>query len=157
MAKVKNLDELSAAEIEAIKIKIAAGLSTHSGVAPARSIGLLPISKYQGKLYEAHVLVSVLKKLKNEEGLDIEFINGKKVRFKHKGAWINRDYPYFKLTRFGKLFGELFVDQYFSSMSHKLRVSGSTFYPGDFHELDIALIKPSVAKFPSFEDVILGI
>nr|WP_068887312.1 hypothetical protein [Pedobacter panaciterrae] len=157
MARQENLDEVLPEKIIRIKGKIANILKDYSDVAPSRTRGLLPIKSFQGKLYEAHVLASILKNLATKEFLTFKLKGGSALRFKQKGGPINRSYPYFEVYKLGKLIGELFTDQYFSTISYKLKGSPPTETGGDFHELDIALIKPGQSGNPPYTSILLAI
>lgn len=148
---------LTSADIIRIKNKITTTLRNYANVAPARAINLLPISSLQGKLYEAHVLADICEKLHNQEGLRIKLVGSGNLILRQKGGFINRTYPYFEVWNGSTLFAELFTDIYFSTLSYKMK--GSPAHPsfGDYHELDIALLKPHQNGLPTPLNIMLAI
>jgi hypothetical protein len=146
---------MTQAQIRNIKSRITSVLQTHAHVAPAQSATLLPIRGLQGKLYEAHVLATICQGLVSVEGLRASLVNNGSLRLKQKGGPINRQYPYFKFFRNKALFGELFTDIEFTSLSHHLN-GAAHISNGDYHELDIALLQPNCAGRPSYNQVLLA-
>jgi hypothetical protein len=118
---------------------------------------LMPVKSLQGKLYEAHVLATIIEKLVTLEGLQVTLIGGSKLILKQKGGAINRAYPYFEVLKEGILFGELFTDVYFSTLSYQMKVSTARHKYGDYHELDIALLKPDQNGYPQHSEVMIAI
>lgn len=148
---------LTLADIKRIKSQITTVLHTNAGVAPARTNTLLPISSLQGKLYEAHVLATICEKLVTQEGLRVTLVGGRNLMLKQKGGAINRAYPYFEVWNGRSLFGELFTDVYFNTLSYQLKgpSAGQTY--GDYHELDIALLKPGQNGHPQHSEVMVAV
>jgi hypothetical protein len=148
---------LTAADINRIKNEITGILNKNAGVAPARTNTLLPIRGLQGKLYEAHVLATICEKLVTQEGLRISLIGGSNLMLKQKGGAIDRTYPYFEVWNGLTLFGELFTDVYFSTLSYQMKGSPRSQTYGDYHELDIALLKPGQTGHPPFTEVMIAV
>ena len=148
---------MTEADIARIKGMISTILQTYASVSPAQIIGLIPINVLQGKLYEAHVLVTIIKNLVIHEGLQVIFIGGSKLTLRQKGGLINRAYPYFAVWNGKTLLGELFVDTYFTTISCHMRGAPPKKTNGDYHELDIALLQPGLTGYPQHTDVILAV
>lgn len=148
---------MTAADVARIKGQITTILQTHSGVSPARTANLLPTRSLQGKLYEAHVLATIIENLVLQEGLQITLVGGSILTLRQKGGQINRTYPYFKVWNGAILFGELFTDTYFTTISYQMRGAPARKTNGDYHELDIALIQPNLNGYPQHTDVILAV
>lgn len=148
---------LTPADITRIKSQIATILQANASVAPARTNTLLPISSLQGKLYEAHVLATICEKLVTQEGLRVTLVGGRNLMLKQKGGAINRTYPYFEVWNGRTLFGELFTDVYFNTLSYQMKGSPARQTYGDYHELDIALLKPGQNGKPQHSEVMIAV
>lgn len=148
---------MDAAEFNAIKNKIAKVLKDHAGVAPAVTYGLLPLKELQGKLYEAFVLAEICKQLVLTEKLSLILKVGKKLILKQKGGAIDKSYPYFELRKGLNVFGLMFTDIEFLSMSYFSKTGAPFPRYGDYHELDIAIVVPFAKNRPSFEHIILAV
>ena len=148
---------MTAAEIRRIKGQISNVLQSHAGVSPSRATGLLPTRSLQGKLYEAHVLATIIEQLVTKEGLQISLVGGAVLMLRQKGGQINRTYPYFEVRSGGRLIGELFTDTYFSTISYERRGSPPNPTFGDYHELDIAFLTAGLHGYPKYSDVLLAV
>ena len=148
---------LTAADIARIKNRIAATLQANANVAPARTSTLLPTKSLQGKLYEADVLATICEKLVAQEGFRLTLVGGRNLMLKQKGGPIDRTHPYFEVWKGPILFGELFTDVYFDTLSYHIKGSPARKTNGDYHELDIALLQPSLTGNPQHSDVILAV
>lgn len=132
-------------EINRLKRKIVSVLRRHAGVSPSRSRGLLRIKDLKGKLYEAEVLSIVIENLVNSEGLQIVLRGSSRIELKVSGGPIDRSFPYFQVYKDGRLFGEIFTDTYFSTLS-SLATLPRPEIRGDYHELDILVLQPGVSN-----------
>lgn len=148
---------MTAAEIARIKGNITRTLQAHAGVSPSRTNNLLPTKSLQGKLYEAHILSTICEKLVTQEGCNISLVGGSILTLRQKGGQINRSYPYFKVWKGSRLFGELFTDIYFSTLSYQMRGTPARKAFGDYHELDITLLKPNQSGYPNHLEVMLAV
>jgi hypothetical protein len=148
---------MTAADIIRIKGQITTILQAHIGVSPARIQGLLPLKSLQGKLYEAHVLATICERLVTQERLRVSLVGGRILTLRQKGGQINRAYPYFQVWNGTTLFGELFTDIYFATLSYQMRGAPARKMNGDYHELDIALLKPNQAGYPQHTEVMLAV
>lgn len=148
---------MTGADVARIKGQIATILQRNAGVSPARTINLLPIRSLQGKLYEAHVLSIIIENLVTQEGLHVTLIGGSILTLRQKGGQINRAYPYFEVRDGELLFGELFTDTYFATISYQMRGGPLRKTNGDYHELDIALLQPNLTGYPQHTDVMLAV
>ena len=148
-------------KIKKIKSRIANILNQYANVAPSRSWQLLPvkINSLQGKLYEAHVLATICKNLVIKEGLKVKLVNGTNLILKQKGGPINRNYPYFEVYDKNGMFGELFTDIEFLTLSYDLKYQHiPKLKPqyADYHELDIALLKPNCNGRPLHSEIYIA-
>lgn len=148
---------MTEADILRIKGQISTILQTHAAVSPAQTKNLLPIKGLQGKLYEAHVLATICERLVTQEGLRVSLAGGSVLMLRQKGGQINRAYPYFQIWDRTTLFGELFTDIYFTTLSYKMRGAPSRKTSGDYHELDIALLQPNQKGYPQHTEVMLAV
>lgn len=148
---------MTTAEINRIKGKITAVLSRYAHISPTQAIGLLPTKSLQGKLYEAHVLAYIIEKLVTEEHFQVTLVRGGTLKLRQKGGPINRTYPYFEVRKNGEFFGELFTDIYFSTLSYDLRGRPIPLSYGDYHELDIALLRRQEQDYPAPYQIMLAI
>jgi len=134
---------MTSAEINKIKNKIVQVLKTHSHVSPSRGRKLIQFKDMVGKLYEAEVLAEIIKNLVTKEGLRVSLHGSGNLILKAKGGPINRSFPYFDVWKNGQLFAELFNDIYFNTLS-SVSIGNSGNLKGDYHELDIVLLRPGV-------------
>lgn len=149
---------MTAADVARIKGQITSVLNTHARVSPAQTANLLPIRSLQGKLYEAHVLATIIENLVSQERLQITLVGGSTLTLRQKGGQINRAYPYFHVKKGATLFGELFTDTYFTTISYQMRGGAPLIKAyGDYHELDIALLQPNLSGYPQYTEVILAV
>jgi hypothetical protein len=148
---------MTAADITRIKGQITTILQTHASVSPASTKVLLPTKSLQGKLYEAHVLATICQNLATQERLRINLVGGSTLTLRQKGGPINRTYPYFQVWNGPNLFGELFTDIYFTTLSYQLRGAPTRTTNGDYHELDIALLQPNQSGHPQQTEVMLAV
>lgn len=148
---------LTKAAITKIKKRITTVLKNNAGIAPARTNTLLPIKSLQGKLYEADVLAKICENLVTREGVTITLSGGSNLMLKQKGGPINRTYPYFKVWKGKVLFGEIFTDVYFDTLSYQRKGNPLKKTNGDYHELDIALLQPNLTGNPKHSDVMLAV
>ena len=147
---------MTTAQINKIKKKIVSTLNTHAHISPSRSRGLLKFKDMVGKLYEAEVLAKICEDLVTKEDLRIRLKGSGFLVLKQKGGPINRYYPYFEVYKDGSLFGEMFTDIYFKTLSSSLRIGGGLNF-GDYHELDIALLQPNVVDKPECNQILIAI
>ena len=103
------------------------------------------------------MLATICEKLVTKEGLRINLIGGRNLILKQKGGAINRSYPYFEVWKGPTLFGELFTDVYFNTLSYQMKGSPTRQTYGDYHELDIALLTPGQNGHPQHSEVILAV
>lgn len=148
---------MTAADVARIKGQITSILQANAGVSPTQTANLLPIRSLQGKLYEAHVLATIIENLVTQEGLQVTLVGGSVLMLRQKGGQINRTYPYFEVRKGGVLFGELFTDTYFATISYQKRGAPLRKTYGDYHELDITLLQPNLTGYPQHTDVMLAI
>jgi hypothetical protein len=94
-----------------------------------------------GKVYEAWVLANVLGRLASDEGLSVVLVGGSRISLRSSPGLLDRSYPHFQVSDSVRQF-EVFTDVEFETMSRTRR--GSPFGRGDYHELDIAVVDPTV-------------
>lgn len=148
---------MTVADIARIKGQITTILQTHASVSPASTQTLLPTKSLQGKLYEAHVLATICQNLVTKEGFIITLVGGSTLTLRQKGGPVNRTYPYFQIWDGTTLFGELFTDIYFATLSYQMRGAPAQKTNGDYHELDIALLEPNQIGYPQQSEVMLAV
>lgn len=147
---------MTTVKINRIKRRITAVLNVHAHVSPSRGRGLLKIKDLIGKLYEAEVLATMIENLVTLEGLQVTLKGRGKLVLKQKGGPVNRSFPYFQVWKKGQLFGELFTDVYFNTLSSSRRPGVGTQH-GDYHELDIALLLPNISHQPEPEEIMIAV
>ena len=118
---------------------------------------LLSHSITSGKLYEAHVLSLVVKKLAVVEGFNITLVNSQYIPLKSAPGPINRDYPHFELRREGMKVAEIWTDVEFTALSYERSMAQRQPNRGEYHELDILVTDTCVDKRPTHKQVWLGI
>ena len=148
---------LTQSEVNRIKHEIAATLKNAASISAIRTSQLLPKSALKGKLYEASVLANVCENLVTKEGVSLKLIGGTKLMLKQKGGQINRSFPYFEVYKNSILWAELFTDLYFNTLSYRQKGFSIPQIPGDFHEIDIALIEPNQSGKPQHDKIYLAI
>jgi len=148
---------MTESEIARIKKQITVILKAHMRVSPARTQNLLPTKSLQGKLYEAHVLATICENLVIHEGFKISLVGGGILTLRQKGGQINRNYPYFQVWKNETLYGEIFTDIYFATLSYQMRGAPASKTKGDYHELDIALLQPNQTGYPKHTKVMLAV
>lgn len=148
---------LSHSEIARIKSEIKIALNNAASITPKRTLSLLPSKGLAGKLYEVSVLAEVIENLKFKEGFRFKLKSGSILRLRMKGGKINRSYPYFEMYKGSTLFAEVFTDLYFNTLSYKIKGYPAVQMPGDYHELDIAVVKPGLSDKPNHEEVYIAI
>jgi hypothetical protein len=151
------MSKLSGTDITKIKSQISSTLSTHARMLSATALSLLPVavSNIEGKLYEAHVLAYIIEQLVTVEKCTVTFVSGSHPMFKQKGGVINLSYPHFDVVdQAGTPVGKLLTDIYFHTLSYQKKKSSSR-TKGDYHELDIALVKDGITTGKPTPDKIL--
>lgn len=109
-----------------------------------------------GKLYEAYILAKICRKLIDEEGCCLTLIGSTKVMLKSSPGPINPSYPHIKVEKNDLHFADIWTDIEFKSLSAVL--SKRTYLTlGDYHEIDIAVLKPGTSDRPHPEEVLLAI
>ncbi|TVT43324.1 hypothetical protein FNT36_04340 [Hymenobacter setariae] len=150
---------MSATTISSIKARIRTTLRANAIVAPKRASALMAFkpASIHGKLYEVLVLSEIIEKLNTVEGYSIRLLKSSKLVLKQKGGWLNSKYPHFELSKLGKVKAELWNDVYFATLSNHKTGTVIESVPGNYHELDIALIKPGIFKYPKHTDIYIGV
>lgn len=106
---------------------------------------LVPTALADGKFYEAFVLSKVIEKLHDEEGYTVKLVGGSIIKLRGKGGKLDRNYPYFELSKGGIVEAELWTDVYFLSLSYS-KSGRPTPNKGDYHELDIVISEPGLSE-----------
>lgn len=125
--------------------------------AGAAKPSLLPADITTGKLYEAWVLCDVLRELREHENYEIVLREGTKVWLKTGGGPINRSYPHFAAAAPGQRNLEIWTDIFFLTLSHHRRGAPDSPSDGDFHELDVVVVRADTDGFPQHGDVLIGV
>jgi len=140
------MPKLSVTDIARIKSQISSILCSNARMSTAAGLSLLPTasSSIEGKLYEAHILAHIIEQMVKVERCTITFVRGSRPMFRQKGGDINLSYPHFDVAdKSGRRLGKLFTDVYFHTLSSQNKKS-AFHRRGDFHELDIALVKDGI-------------
>lgn len=141
----------------AVKKRIERAIRRYATASSSRAFGLVPQSLTSGKLYEAHVLSIVIEKLAIEESFQITLLNSNFIPLKSAPGPINRSYPYFQLSRRGRVNAELWTDVEFISLSYDQRGASRPIQRGDYHELDIVVTDIGVSGRPRHSQIWLGV
>lgn len=162
---------LSKARIAQIKTDITKTLRLAMPAASSLSVSSLTqslhaVSAYdhriKGKLYEASALSNLCDLLHNKESMTLKLVNGNYVVLNQKGGAVDHTQdPWIEVWDVNDiLIGEIWMNIEFLTMSHNLRPTRhSVKSNADYHELDIALIKPRVKGKPykpEYKEVLLG-
>jgi len=118
---------------------------------------LLPAGIQTGKLYEAWVLAAVLVKLASEEGYLPILRGSTKPTLRSAPGPIDHRYPYFELWKRGRSELEVWTDIEFLTLSYAQQRLGQPPRPGDYHELDIVVVPPTIQGRPSHDQIRIGI
>lgn len=118
-----------------------------------------------GKLYEAYVLSKVLLYLKMKEHYFIVLMGGSKIKLRSSPGGITRTYSWFNIYKTESDYrsnpeshiAEIWTDIEFSSLSYELKKKPALITKGEFHELDIMMVKPGLSGRPNHANVMLGI
>ncbi|QQT62632.1 hypothetical protein I6I97_02090 [Sphingobacterium multivorum] len=146
----------TSADFQKLRDKISDILAKNAQISPASVKTMLPVKDLLGKIYESHVLATVIENLVSRERCIIKLINSGLYRLKQKGSSINKSYPYFEVYKGDVLIGEIFTDTEFTSLSSQ-QITRSTSDNSDYHELDIVMFRPGCSNRPAYSDVLLAI
>ena len=139
-----------------IKKQIKSIFETHLG-GPSAALGkLVPPKVSEGKLYEAFVLSKIVENLRLQNGYELTLIGGDKVYLKSAPGPINTAYPRIQLKENGACVAELWTDIEFLSLSRSMRDYGPI-TKGDYHELDILVVKEGTTGRPKPDEIWLGV
>lgn len=131
------------------------------GISNANAATLLPTALTAGKTYEAFVLAEICSNLKHKENCTLRLVNGKNISLKSSPGPINSKYPYIEVTRNGIHIGDLYTDIEFLSLSTFIRSASTTISGpltlGEYHELDIIMVKPGQTGRPPHYGILLGV
>ncbi|MFC8190366.1 hypothetical protein ACFUMH_01750 [Cellulomonas sp. NPDC057328] len=130
-------------------------LSTYA--ASTTSVSLLSDSLTAGKVYEAWVLSVVLERLRDDEGYNVQLVNGTQVHLKSSPGPINASYPHFLLRAPGRSSLDVWTDVEFATLSHKRRGEPGPPSSAFRHELDICVVPRGTSGYPSHDAVLLGV
>jgi hypothetical protein len=144
------------AEIE----KIFANYRSHNNKIVSHSIT-------RGKIYEAHILSSILESLKTKEKFYIVLKNGNNIKLKSSPGPINRKYPRFDIYKSIKEYindpndtiAEIWTDIEFSTLSYSFKKISISPNRGEYHELDILVVEPNIptGTRPNPNQIFLGV
>lgn len=119
-------------------------------------LDLVPRALTDGKMYEAFILAVVAGQLATREGLSLRLANGHFLQLKSGHGPINRLYPCIEAYRGESLWGEIWTDVEFLTLSYA-QASRSNLTKGDFHELDILMVTPGASDRPRNDQILLGV
>ena len=138
-----------------IKSKVTRALRKSVNARKADINNLVPTAFTAGKLYEAYVLALICQKLKYTEGYDLTLIGSTKVALKSSPGPINGLYPHIKVEKKGQHCADIWTDVEFTSLS-AIRSGKSRLTFGDYHEIDIAVVRPNASSRPHPNEVLLA-
>ncbi len=118
---------------------------------------LVPPTMTMGKLYEAYVLGVVAEALTKREQLTLTLVGGTSLVLKSALGPINQAYPYIQARRNGQRFADTWTDVEFIALSCTLQHRTSNPTLGDYHELDILLVKPGTTGRPTPTEILAGV
>jgi len=148
---------MAGADRRALKRRIEAAIRRYAQASSHKAYSLVPSSLTSGKLYEAHVLSLVLKRLNQDENFRIVLMNSTFVPLKSAPGPINPSYPHFDLFQRGSKVAELWTDIEFLSLSYDRSGGSAKPTPGDYHELDIVIVEPGSTGRPTHKSIWLGV
>lgn len=136
--------------IDGILSRYTAGTSTSGG-------SLISSPLVAGKVYEAWVLCEVLERLVVDEGYNATLRYGRRMTLRSSPGGVNPTFPRFELVHSRKPPLEVWTDVEFLTFSYgaatRLRRPGRT----DRHELDIVVIAPGSATYPTHDEIRIGV
>lgn len=141
--------EQAAARIKAILQRYVVGTDS-------AAFDILPRKLTSGKLYEAYAVGLIARELARQEGFELRLMNASYLPLKTSPGPINRRYPHIAIRRFGQCVAELWTDIEFLSLSYAIRRSSTPPEPGEYHELDIAIVDPGLTGRPPHSSVWLA-
>jgi len=118
---------------------------------------LVPPAVTLGKLYEAYVLGLVAEALTAREHLVLTLVGGTSVVLKSAPGPINHAYPHIEARRNGEPFADIWTDIEFIALSCTLQGRSTRPTLGDYHELDILLVKPGTTGRPTPAEILAGV
>jgi hypothetical protein len=124
--------------------------------AAAAAATLIPRRVTQGKLYEARVLAEICQNLVWNEHCQLQLVGGTQVVLRSSPGPIDYAYPRIEVRRAGTHIGDLWTDIEIVGLSGQ-HVGPGGLARGNYHELDIVLVKPAVIGRPTLTDVLLGV
>ena len=139
-----------------VKAKITKALRRGMKGTKADIDGLIPKAYTAGKLYEAYVLALVCQELKAREGCTLTLVGSTKITLKSSPGPINTSYPHIRVDRHGQHFADIWTDIEFTSLSAS-QAGKSPLTLGDYHEMDIAVLRPSASARPLPTEVLLAV
>ena len=126
--------------------------------------GILSGKLLTGKIYEAFVLLHVIKRLVLIEKKHVVLWNDNTLTLQSAPGDIVRSRVHFKVYRSEEAYKDSVHNQQFEIwtniefLTYSYKTSKRMFISqGDFHELDIAILKPNVSGKPSHDQVLVGI
>lgn len=138
-----------------VKRRITKMLRRHMTAAEPASFDMLPKKLTAGKLYEAYVLAMVSRELVKSEGYSLRLVNDEFLPLQSTPLPINRSRPRVEL-RDNKCRAEMWTDVEFLSLSYSMRGGGPP-EPGEYHELDIAVVEPGLNGRPPHDKIWLAV
>lgn len=141
--------------IQQAKAKIDAILNGYAQATTGSPVGILG-TLTPGKVYEAWVLVEVLKHLNTNEGLAVQMTVGTMVVLNSTPQPINPVYTHFQLSG-GQQPMELWTDVEFTTQSFAQKQQPGPPQYADKHELDLVVVPSGTTGHPLPDQVLLGV
>jgi hypothetical protein len=139
-----------------LKSKVTKALRKGMKGAAADIDNLIPRAYTAGKLYEAYVLALVCQRLKLDEGCTLTLVGSSKVTLKSSPGPLNTAYPHIRVEKGGMHLADIWTDVEFTSLS-AFHSGKSGLIPGDYHEIDIAVLQPGAKARPLPPEILLAV
>jgi hypothetical protein len=156
---------MTSAELKLHKENLEAKFESYSDKLKSHSHKIIPSKLTVGKLYEAFILSILIESLNKKENYFCVLSNGNTLKLKSSPGKINRKLPridiykskldYDSFGEKGKI-AEIWTDVEFLTLSYSHRPVPLPEF-GDYHELDILMVKPGTNGRPTNEEIFLGV
>jgi hypothetical protein len=144
-------------EKQGLKAKITRALRKALPKADSETLtGLVPDAVKAGKAYEALVFALVCERLRKLEHCDLVLVGANKVALKSSPGPINHNYPHVDVLKNGAVIARIWTDVEFTALSC-FRSQKIASLAGEYHELDIAVVRPDSQSRPLPDEVLIGV
>lgn len=126
-----------------------------SGSSRSQIAQLLSSSATAGKCYEAFCLGVLCQNLRKHENAKCILVGGSKVSLKSSPGPINTSYPSIQVYKAGAHVASIWTDMEFTALSTISEGRSASAY-GDYHELDLAVVRIGATGRPPPNDIFIG-